>query len=158
MKTNKKYVMIVTEEDERYDGKCYDCDFYANAPWEGNLSDIVYGDNIDELRGNGEHEGLFYMLYLAENGKRIGYGCIGFDAIEETISTYELEKCKHMNTVWRKDDIINALVEDGVEPTKANIVKVITTDFVQNFKDRITEFGNEMIAWQVRDVFKKRGE
>ena len=70
----------------------------------------------------------------------------------------ELEKCKDMNTVWTKDDIINAFVEDGIEPTNANIVKVITAEFVQNFKDRIIELGNEMIAWQVSDVFKKNGE
>ena len=69
-----------------------------------------------------------------------------------------LEKCKDMNTVWTKDDIINALVEDGIEPTNANIVKVITAEFVQNFKDRIIELGNEMISWQVSDVFKKKGE
>lgn len=136
----------------------YDCDFYADHPWEGNLIDIVYGNNIDELRGNGENEGMFYMLYLAENGERIGYGCVDFDTIEETISRYELEKCKDMNTTWTKDDIINALVEDGIEPTNANIVKVITAEFVQNFKDRIIELGNEMISWQVSDVFKKKGE
>ena len=70
----------------------------------------------------------------------------------------ELEKCKDMNTTWTKDDIINALVEDGIEPTNANIVKVITAEFVQNFKDRIIELGNEMISWQVSDVFKKKGE
>ena len=159
MRTDKKYMMIVTEEDDRYDAEDgYDCDFYADHPWEGNLIDIVYGNNIDELRGNGENEGMFYMLYLAENGERIGYGCVDFDTIEETISRYELEKCKDMNTTWTKDDIINALVEDGIEPTNANIVKVITAEFVQNFKDRIIELGNEMISWQVIDVFKKKGE
>lgn len=63
-----------------------------------------------------------------------------------------------MNTTWTKDDIINALVEDGIEPTNVNIAKVITADFVQNFKDRIIELGNEMISWQVSDVFKKKGE
>ena len=63
-----------------------------------------------------------------------------------------------MNTTWTKDDIINALIEDGIEPTNVNIAKVITADFVQNFKDRIIELGNEMISWQVSDVFKKKGE
>ena len=63
-----------------------------------------------------------------------------------------------MNTTWTKDDIINALVEDGIEPTNANIVKVITAEFFQNFKDRIIDLGNEMISWQVSDVFKKKGE
>lgn len=159
MRTDKKYMMIVTEEDDRYDAEDgYDCDFYADHPWEGNLIDIVYGNNIDELRGNGENEGMFYMLYLAENGERIGYGCVDFDTIEETISRYELEKCKDMNTTWTKDDIINVLVEDGIEPTNVNITKVITADFVQNFKDRIIELGNEMISWQVSDVFKEKGE
>ena len=36
--------------------------------------------------------------------------------------------------------------------------KVITAEFVQNFKDRIIALGNEMISWQVSDVFKKKGE
>ena len=40
MKTDKKYMMIVTEEDDRYDTEDgYDCDFYADHPWEGNLID-----------------------------------------------------------------------------------------------------------------------
>ena len=41
MRTDKKYMMIVTEEDDRYDAEDgYDCDFYADHPWEGNLIDI----------------------------------------------------------------------------------------------------------------------
>ena len=93
MKKDKKYVMIVTEEDERYDsenGK--QLDFYSNNPFEGLLSDIVYGDNVDELRKSEEghsNEGLFYVLYSTSDGKRIGSGSVDFDAIQEEIKTYE---------------------------------------------------------------------
>lgn len=59
----RKYTMIVTEEDDRYTfcekGLCY----YADHPWEGSLSSIVFGDTAEELMGNGSNEGLFYQLY-----------------------------------------------------------------------------------------------
>ena len=45
MKTNKKYVMIVTAEDERYGNPGYGLDFFADNPWEGILNDIVFGNN-----------------------------------------------------------------------------------------------------------------
>lgn len=161
MKTNKKYVMIVTEEDKRYDGKQYDCGFYANAPWEGNLSDIVYGDNVDELRigsDGKDNEGLFYMLYSTHDGKRIGYGTIGFDAIEEEIAEYERKRFLDVNTIWAKEDIIGTLEDCGIEPTNANISKIITPEFIKTFHDKITEFGNEMLGTQVKNIFKEKME
>ena len=41
MKTNKKYIMIVTAEDERYGNPRYGLGFFADNPWEGILNDIV---------------------------------------------------------------------------------------------------------------------
>lgn len=58
MRKDKKYAMIIFMEDERYNGKEYDCDFYASAPWVGNFLDIVYGNNVDELRGDGVYQGM----------------------------------------------------------------------------------------------------
>ena len=43
MKIDKKYVMIVTAEDERYGTAGYGLDFFANSPAEGILNDIAYG-------------------------------------------------------------------------------------------------------------------
>lgn len=86
--TDKKYVMIVTSEDERY-GKEVQLDFYADSPWEGKLVDIVFGDNWEELFGNGENEGLFYQLYSTATGKRIGYGSIHPDYTAEDIEMFE---------------------------------------------------------------------
>ena len=63
-----------------------------------------------------------------------------------------------MNTIWSKDDIVASLEECGIESSNTNIDKITTSEFVQNFHDRITELGNEMISWQVSDVFKKKGE
>lgn len=92
MKKDKKYMMIVTEEDERYDGKNVQLSFYANNPFEGKLSDIVYGDDADELRISSDghdNEGLFYVLYATKDGTRVGYGTVEFSAIEEEIEEYE---------------------------------------------------------------------
>lgn len=161
MKTNKKYVMIVTEEDNRYDGKRYSCDFYANAPWEGNLSDIVYGDNVDELRigsDGKDNEGLFYMLYSTYDGERIGSGTISFDMIEEEIASYEGRRFLDANTMWTKNDIAATLDDCGIESTNANISKIITPEFIKTFHNRITEFGNEMLDAQVRNVFREKME
>ena len=158
MRKDKKYAMIIFMEDERYNGKEYDCDFYASAPWVGNFLDIVYGNNVDELRGDGRYEGFYYVLYATENGKRISYGCIDFDSIDTEIWLYKEEKIKRMNTIWSKDDIVASLEECGIESSNTNIDKITTSEFVQNFHDRITELGNEMIAWQVSNVFKEKGE
>lgn len=92
MNSKYKYVMIVTEEDERYDGNNTQLDFYADNPFEGKLSDIVYGNNVNDLRISSDghdNEGLFYVLYAMESGKRIGYGTVEFDAIVEEIAEYE---------------------------------------------------------------------
>ena len=88
----KKYTLIVFEEDERYDGKNVQLSFYAEKPWEGCLSDIVYGDTIENLmQSSDEHsnEGLFYLLYENASGRRIGSGTVDFDAIEEEIAICE---------------------------------------------------------------------
>lgn len=100
MKTNKKYIMIVTAEDERY-GDGYDLGFFSDHPWEGILNDIVLGDNLSELMisSDGEdNEGLFYVLYAIETvngistGRKIGIGTVDGSAIEEEIQEYESQK------------------------------------------------------------------
>jgi hypothetical protein len=103
MKTNKKYIMIVTAEDERYGNPGYGLDFFADNPWEGILNDIVFGNNLGELMisSDGEdNEGLFYVLYAMESqdgisiGIKIGSGTVDWDAIEEEIQEYESQKIK----------------------------------------------------------------
>jgi hypothetical protein len=86
----KKYVMIVTSEDERY-GREVQLDFFADKPWEGLLEDVVFGDNIDELlfKHEPDNEGLFYQLYATDTGKRIGYGILDPDSPAEEIEAYE---------------------------------------------------------------------
>ena len=96
MRKDKKYMMIITEEDERYDGKNTQLSFYANNPFEGKLSDIVYGDNVDELwisSDGHDNEGLFYVLYATEDGTKVGYGTVEFSAIAEEIEEYEENNC-----------------------------------------------------------------
>ena len=82
----RKYTMIVTEEDDRYTlcekGICY----YADHPWEGNLSSIVFGDTAEELMGNGANEGLFYQLYETSSGNRVGTGIVNIDLLVDDIS------------------------------------------------------------------------
>ena len=79
---DKKYVMIVTSEELDYDGKSL-IDYYSEHPERGTLVDIVYGNNYEELTADGDYEGLFYILYEVGSGKRLGYGCISPDIMEE---------------------------------------------------------------------------
>lgn len=92
MNTEKKYVMIVTSEDERYGYDGIQLDFFWNNPWEGLLVDIVYGNSYEELFGNGDYEGLFYQLYSTETGERIGYGSLDPDSPREEIEEFEKNK------------------------------------------------------------------
>ncbi len=90
---NKKYVMIVTSEDERYN-RTVQLDFYADNPWEGRFECCIDGDNYKELMEEitrCDCEGLFYQLYENEYGNRIGYGVVDCDAIEDDINEYEAE-------------------------------------------------------------------
>ena len=114
MRKDKKYVMIVTEEDERYDGgNEKQLSFYSDNPFEGLLSDIVYGNNVDELRQSEDghsNEGLFYVLYSIADGRRIGSGSVDFDAIQEEIEAYEDNRttetfCGVELFKWRECDI-----------------------------------------------------
>lgn len=98
-KTNssKKYVMIVTSEDERYNpnypvGGGVQLGFFAENPWEGRFECFFDGNNMDDIAEEIERcgcEGLFYQLYENENGNRIGYGSVDYDRIEEEIEEYE---------------------------------------------------------------------
>ena len=97
---NKKYVMIVTSEDDRYnpnapyDGVGVQLGFFADHPWEGRFECFIAGDDhkelIEEIARCG-CEGLFYQLYENEYGNRIGYGVVDCDAIEDDINEYEAE-------------------------------------------------------------------
>lgn len=91
-----KYVIVVTSEDERYNnGKenSKGLDFFANSPWKGVFECILTGDNADELM-DADSEGLFYQLYEMENGKRIGYGVLSYDALKNDIEEWERRKIK----------------------------------------------------------------
>ena len=91
MNTDKKYTMIVMQEDERY-GREKQLDFYSDNPLEGYLSDIVFGDTVEELSKSSDghdNEGLFYILYANDSGKRIGSGTVDYDSIQEEIEEYE---------------------------------------------------------------------
>lgn len=91
-KNQSKYVMIVTSEDERYDRGETNLGFYACEPWEGLLKKVVYGNDFEELYGDGRDEGLFYQVYERKTGKRIGYGTIDPDYPREDIEEWEKEK------------------------------------------------------------------
>lgn len=87
---NKKYVMIVTSEDDRYnpnapyDGVGVQLGFFADNPWEGRFECCIDGDSFGELCEEMERTdvgGLFYQLYENKYGNRISYGTIDYDAI-----------------------------------------------------------------------------
>jgi len=89
---DKKYVVIITEEDEKYDKGETDLSFYANNPWKGLLRDIINGNTFNDLYGNGDNEGLFYQLYSTETGERIGSGTFDPDAPREEIAKFEAKQ------------------------------------------------------------------
>lgn len=91
----KKYIMIVTSEDDRYDpleAGGVSLMFFANAPWEGLFYDVVHGDSAEELMDQGDFEGLFYQLYDTKSGERIGFGTICLDFLKENITEFERKK------------------------------------------------------------------
>ncbi|HAU87073.1 MAG TPA: hypothetical protein DCW90_16765 [Lachnospiraceae bacterium] len=97
---NKKYVMVITSEDDRYnpnapyDGVGVQLGFFADHPWEGRFECCIDGDDFEELCDEIKRtdvEGLFYQLYENENGERIGYGTVDYGAIEDDINEYESE-------------------------------------------------------------------
>ena len=104
---NKKYLMMVYSEDERYspDGEGLSLGFYSDNPAEGLLQDIVFGNNVDELMicsdEDASNEGLFYILYAMEKncfnmetGIKISHGTIDRDCIKEEIMEYERKNKK----------------------------------------------------------------
>lgn len=99
MKTKKKYLMLVFEENSDKS-----LEFYSDNPYRGRLSDIVYGDNVKELMISSDghsNEGLFYVLYSAVDGTMISYGIIDFAAITDEISSKEnLSKAKISLLLW----------------------------------------------------------
>lgn len=42
-----------------------------------------------------------------------------------------------------------------IDPTEENVMKIATPEFVRGFNNRLVEYGNEMIADKVREVFDK---
>ena len=86
---DKKYLLIVTEEDERYENGEVSLTFFADHPEEGKFNSIVEGDNVNELFKVNDIEGLFYQFYDAKNFEKIRYGSIDYDRIEEEIVEYE---------------------------------------------------------------------
>ena len=94
MKFEKKYIMIITCEDARYQRGERGLGFYANNPQEGLLQDILFGDTFDELFANGENEGLFYQLYSTITGERIGSCVLDPDSPQEEIADFEKRSAK----------------------------------------------------------------
>lgn len=86
---HKKYVMIVTSENDRYGDDEYDLSFYADSPHEGLLEDIVYGNTFKELFGDASNEGLFYQLYSTLTGERIGSGVLDPCSPQDEIDEFE---------------------------------------------------------------------
>lgn len=97
MESKKKYVMIVTAEDEQYEKGQKGLDFFMNYPWEGELVGIVYGDSFEKLYENGKYEGLFYQLYDIFSGVRISFGTLDPDSPREEIMQWEDTKESFMS-------------------------------------------------------------
>lgn len=90
----KKYVMIITAEDERYDRGEAGLDFFSNHPWEGVLENILIGNNFEELYNDGSCEGLFFQLYSTDSGKCISRGTLDPNSPKEEIEEFEKGELK----------------------------------------------------------------
>lgn len=100
MKTNYKYVMIVTSEDDRYTGNAdgLQLGHWADNPWDGTFEGITTGDTTEDLFEGLDCEGLFYQLFDAQCGTRLGYGIIDRASISEDITWYESSLNSVVNT------------------------------------------------------------
>lgn len=88
----KRYFMVITAEDDRYNNGKEDSQpltYWVDNPWDGELVEAVFGNNIDELFGDGENEGLFYQLYSTITGRRISAGVLDPDSPREEIEEYD---------------------------------------------------------------------
>lgn len=112
MNTNKKYVMIVTSEDERCGRNGIQLSFFWDNPWEGRLEDIVFGDSYKELTCNGKYEGLFQQTYDIETGTRLSYGGIDNLTPKEEIEEWENNKRENDLKVLRQGKYMLGRIKD----------------------------------------------
>jgi hypothetical protein len=145
---------------------------------------LVYADTVDELRENVVDDNLAYLLvsedcldayleahgydrdiwlneYIAEDTVDF-YNFVISNEWKYKISLYdkyprdkEIEFMEDANTTWYNDDIKGMLEFYQIDPTEENVMKIATSEFVRGFHDRLVEYGNEMIADKVREVFDK---
>ena len=107
-----KYVMIVTEEDERYESGEKDLSYFGDHPWDGKLEEIVFGNSFDELFGDGKHEGLFQQTYEMETGTRLSYGFLNPETPREEIEEWEKNYSSKKADGW-KDLVVEVAKESG---------------------------------------------
>lgn len=127
MNINKKYVMIVTSEDERYRRNGIQLDFFWDNPWEGRLEDVVFGDSYEELTCNGKYEGLFQQTYDIETGTRLSYG--GIDNLTPKEEIEEWEMIKKLKVLKQGKYMIGRIKDIAAEICHINISKFDDIDF-----------------------------
>lgn len=127
MNTDKKYVMIVTSEDERYGRNDVQLDFFCDDPWEGILEAVVFGDTYEELSQNGKYEGLFQQTYEMKTGRRISYGVIDDLTPKEEIE--ELEEKEKLNMIKEIRQSKEKIEFDGVDEDTILVDTIETWDF-----------------------------
>lgn len=145
---------------------------------------LVYADTVDELRENVVDDNLAYLL-VSEDCLDAYLEAHGYDRdiwlneyiAEDTVDFYdfvisngwqykallynehpkekEIEFMENANTTWYDDDIKGMLEFYQIDPTEENVMKIATPEFVRGFNNRLVEYGNEMIADKVREVFDK---
>ncbi len=141
---------------------------------------LVYADTVDELRNQIVDDNLVNLLvsdncldaYLKENNRDKEEWWNEYVA-EDTLDFYEFikrnnwvyqiawddtdpeesELMKDADTIWHDDDIKGMLEFYCIEPTEDNVMKIASPEFIRGFHERSVEFGNEMIAARVREVF-----
>lgn len=127
MNTNKKYMMIVTDRNERRGIEGTQLSFFWNNPWEGILKDIVFGNTYEELSQNGKYEGLFQQTYEVKTGRRISYG--GIDKLTLKVAIDELEEKEKLNTIKKIRQSKEKVEFDGIDEDTILVDAIEACDF-----------------------------
>lgn len=136
MKFDKRYVMIVTAEDDRYGTSGHWLDYWLNNPWDGELVDIIQADNVAELDfeiNEQGYEGMFYFLYDMGIGRMISYGCIDgsyIDEMEETVDATYTSVWENGVSVRAKCKVNMKTGEVFIECDRVDVDEILEDEYI----------------------------
>ena len=67
-----------------------------------------------------------------------------------------MSKINMANVYWKTDDVKEILSDLGIKPTKENIDKIVTPEFVDELRVKILDSGARFIKSRAKYKFRKR--